>query len=68
MRTRKDRRWTIELAPLTRMEAWKVPPITEGQSVAMLGFTFAEEKGDPILRVEYLFLGDAVYGLRSSPA
>ena len=66
--TRKDRLWTIELAPLTRMEAWKVPPITDGQSVAMLGFTFAEEKGEPILRVEYLFLGDAVYGLRSSPA
>jgi Family of unknown function (DUF6152) len=66
--TRKDRQWTIELAPLTRMEAWKVAPITEGQSVAMIGFTFEGEKGDAVLRVEYLFVGDAVYGLRSAPA
>jgi hypothetical protein len=66
--TRKDRQWMIELAPLTRLEAWKVPPITDGQPLGVLGFTFADEKGDAILRAEYLFLGDAVYGLRSSPA
>jgi Family of unknown function (DUF6152) len=65
--TRKDRQWMIELAPLTRLEAWKVPPITDGQSLGVLGFTFTDEKGDAILRAEYLFLGDAVYGLRSSP-
>ncbi len=65
---RKDRRWVVELAPLTRMEAWKVAPITDGQSIALLGFTFDAEKGDPVLRVEYLFVGDSVYGLRSSPA
>jgi hypothetical protein len=34
----------------------------------MLGFTFAGEKGQPILRVEYLFAAGKVYGLRSSPA
>jgi Family of unknown function (DUF6152) len=66
--TRKDRQWTVELAPLTRLEAWKVPPITEGQSLGVLGFTFTDEKGDAVLRAEYLFLGDAVYGLRSAPA
>jgi hypothetical protein len=66
--TRKDRRWHIELAPLTRMEAWKVPEIKNGDTVGVLGFTFAGEKGDPILRAEYLFLGGKVYGLRSSPA
>jgi hypothetical protein len=66
--TRKDRRWQIELAPLSRMESWKVAPIKVGDTVAMLGFTFAGEKGDAILRVEYLFVGDQVYGLRSSPA
>jgi hypothetical protein len=66
--TRKDRLWEIELAPLTRMNAWKVPEIKVGDTVGVLGFTFNGEKGDPILRAEYLFVGGQVYGLRSSPA
>ena len=66
--TRKDRRWEIELAPLTRMDAWKVPEIKVGDTIGVLGFTFAGEKGDAVLRAEYLFLGGQVYGLRSSPA
>jgi hypothetical protein len=66
--TRKDRRWHIELAPLSRMEAWKVVPVKNGDPIAMLGFTFAGEKGDAILRVEYLWSGGTVAGLRSSPA
>lgn len=66
--TRRDKRWHIELAPLTRMQAWKVPEIKDNDAVAMLGFTFAGEKGDAVLRVEYLFLGGKAYGLRSSPA
>ncbi len=66
--TRKDKVWHIELAPLTRMEAWKVAEIRDGQPVAMVGFTFSGEKGDAVLRVEYLFVGAATYGLRSSPA
>jgi Family of unknown function (DUF6152) len=66
--TRKDKLWHIELAPLTRMDAWKVAPLTVGQTVAVVGFTFAEQKGDPILRVEYLLVGGQAYGLRSSPA
>ena len=66
--TRKDKRWHIELAPLSRMEAWKVAPIKNGDTVAVLGFTFAGEKGDAVLRAEYLFAGGQVYGLRSSPA
>jgi Family of unknown function (DUF6152) len=66
--TRKDRVWHIELAPLTRMEAWKVAPLRDGDAVAMVGFTFAGEKGEPILRVEYLMVGAQTYGLRSSPA
>jgi hypothetical protein len=65
---RGDRRWAIELAPLPRMNAWGVPQIRNGDTIAVLGFTFAEEKGDAILRAEYLFLGDKIYGLRSSPA
>jgi hypothetical protein len=66
--TRADKVWHIELAPLTRMEAWKVAPIRDGDAVAMVGFTFAGEKGEPILRVEYLMVGAQTYGLRSSPA
>jgi hypothetical protein len=66
--TRKDRRWQIELAPLSRMQAWKVPEIKVGDAVGVLGFTFAAEQGEPILRAEYLFLGGKVFGLRSSPA
>lgn len=65
--TRKDRLWEIELAPLSRMNAWKVPEIKVGDTLGVLGFTFTGEKGDAILRVEYLFLGGQVYGLRSSP-
>ena len=66
--TRTDKRWLIELAPLTRMEAWKVAELKAGDRLAMLGFTFAGEKGDAVMRVEYLFVGNQIYGLRSSPA
>ena len=66
--TRKDRLWEIELAPLTRLNAWKVPEIKVGDALGVLGFTFTGEKGDAVLRAEYLFLGGQVYGLRSSPA
>jgi Family of unknown function (DUF6152) len=66
--TRRDKRWHIELAPLSRIEAWKVPPLKNGDAVSMLGFTFAGEKGDAVLRVEYLFSGGRTYGMRSSPA
>ena len=66
--TRTDKRWLIELAPLTRMEAWKVAELKAGDRLAMLGFTFAGEKGDAVMRVEYLFVGNHIYGLRSSPA
>lgn len=65
---RKDRLWHIELAPITRMEAWKVVPLRDGDAVAMLGFTFSDEKGEPVLRVEYLLVGAQTYGLRSAPA
>lgn len=66
--SRKDRRWEIELAPLSRMQAWGVPEIKVGDTLALLGFTFTGERGEAVLRVEYLFLGGKTYGLRSSPA
>ena len=58
----------MELAPLTRLQAWAVPEIKAGAAVAVLGFTFTDEKGDAVLRAEYLFVGGKAYGLRSSPA
>ena len=65
---RKDPVWEIELAPLTRMQAWQVAEIKPGQTVGVIGFTFAGEKGDAILRCEFLFVDGKAYGLRSSPA
>jgi hypothetical protein len=65
---RSDRRWELELAPLTRMEAWKVAEIRPGAQVSAVGFTTKDEKGDAVMRVEYLFADGKVYGLRSSPA
>lgn len=65
---RRDKVWLIELAPLTRLSAWKMPEIKSGAAVAALGFTFTDEKGDAVLRAEYVWLDGQVYGLRSSPA
>ncbi|MCE9659557.1 MAG: hypothetical protein K8R60_13420 [Burkholderiales bacterium] len=65
--TRKDAVWELELAPLTRMEAWKVAEIKPGQAVAAIGYTFPAEKGEAVMRVEYLFVDGKAYGLRSSP-
>ena len=64
---RKDRRWELELAPLTRMSAWQVPQIKAGDSVSAVGFTTKDEAGDAVMRVEYLFVGGKAYGLRSNP-
>lgn len=66
--TRKDRRWTVELAPMARLEAWKVPEPKPGDALGVLGFTFTGEKGDAVLRAEYLFVGGRAYGMRSAPA
>jgi len=65
--TRKDRKWEIELAPLTRMEAWKVAEIKAGAMISLVGFTLKGEKGDAVVRVEYLFVDGKAYALRSSP-
>jgi hypothetical protein len=66
--TRSDKRWELELAPLTRLEAWKVAEIKPGTPLSVVGYTFAGEKGEAILRVEYLFVDGKAYALRSSPA
>lgn len=66
--TRRDRRWEIELAPLTRMQAWSIDEIKPGTELSVLGFTHPGEQGDAVLRAEYLFVGGKAYGLRSAPA
>ena len=66
--TRQDKRWEVELAPLGRMQAWNVAEIKPGASIAVLGFTFIAEKGEAILRAEFLFVAGNTYALRSSPA
>ncbi|SFM44565.1 DUF6152 family protein [Variovorax sp. OV329] len=65
---RTDRKWELELAPLTRMQAWRIPEVKVGDTVSAVGFTHKDEAGDPVMRVEFLYLGNNVYGLRSSPA
>ncbi len=65
---RADRQWELELAPLTRMEAWKLSEIKPGANVSAVGFTSKDEKGEAVMRVEYLFVDGKAYGLRSSPA
>lgn len=66
--TRRDRRWEVELAPLFRLGQWQMPEIKNGDELSLIGFTFKDEAGEPIVRAEYVFFGGKVYGLRSSPA
>lgn len=66
--TRRDKRWQIELAPLFRVGQWQMPEIKPGTPLSLVGFTFEGERGEPILRAEYVFLDGKVYALRSSPA
>ena len=66
--TRKDGRWEVELAPLSRLQAWAVVEIKPGETLSLIGFTFTGEKGAAVLRAEYLFVAGKAYGLRSSPA
>ena len=66
--TRRDRRWEVELAPLTRLEAWGLAEIKPGDPLALVGFTFTGEKGAAVLRAEYLFVAGKTYGMRSAPA
>ncbi len=66
--TRRDRRWDVELAPLFRLGQWQMPEIRNGDDLSLIGFTFKDEVGEPIVRAEYVFVGGKAYGLRSSPA
>ena len=65
--TRKDKVWEIELAPITRMDSWKVALVTVGEKISVVGYTFKDDKGEAILRVEFLIGNGKVTPLRSSP-
>jgi hypothetical protein len=60
--------WTLELSPMTRIEAWKVAQPKVGDTIEAVAYTFKDEKGAAVARVEYLIVGDKLYGLRSMPA
>ena len=59
--------WTIELAPLFRVEAWKIAQPAPGAPVAAVGYALPGEKS-AFMRVEYLMIEGKIYGLRSMPA
>lgn len=65
---RRGERWTLELAPLFRMQAWDITPIEAGETISVVGYTAPQEEGPAVMRVEFLFANAKAYGLRSAPA
>jgi hypothetical protein len=60
--------WTVELAPLTRMDAWGVARIAAGAQVELVGYAFPQGKsGERVMRVEFLFIDGKAYSIRSMP-
>lgn len=64
--TNPSKVWTLELAPLFRVEAWKIAQPAAGSLVAAVGYAAPGEK-NAFMRVEYLIIGNTLYGLRSMP-
>ncbi len=60
--------WTVEFAPLSRMQAWGVQEVKAGDRIELVGYIAPQLAGGRLVRVEYLFVGGKAYGLRSSPA
>jgi hypothetical protein len=65
---RKDRVWHIELAPLTRPQAWKIDEVKPRTRIGVLGFAFSGEQDGAVLRAESLFVAGKAYAMRSSRA
>jgi hypothetical protein len=59
--------WTVEFAPLTRMQAWGVREPKAGNRIEVIGYVAPKIGDGRLLRVEYLFADGKAYGLRSSP-
>jgi len=60
--------WTIEFAPLFRMNAWGVREPKVGERIEVIGYISPKISNGRLLRVEYLFADGKVAGLRSSPS
>ena len=60
--------WTVEFAPLSRMQQWSVRELKVGDRIAVVGYLAPKVGDGRLLRVEYLFSDGKAYGLRSSPA
>jgi hypothetical protein len=60
--------WTIEFAPLARMNAWGVRELKVADQIEVVGYMAPKVGNGRLVRVEYLFADGKVYGLRSSPA
>ena len=60
--------WTIEFAPLFRMQAWGVRELKADDRIEVVGYIAPKIGDGRLLRVEYLFSNGKAYGLRSSPA
>jgi hypothetical protein len=59
--------WTVEFAPLSRMQAWGVREPKAGERIEVVGYIAPKIGDGRLLRVEYLFSDGKAYGLRSSP-
>ncbi len=60
--------WTVELAPLTRMDAWGVARIQSGAKVELVGYTFPKGSStERRMRVEFLFVDGQAYSIRLMP-
>jgi hypothetical protein len=59
--------WTLELAPLFRVNAWRIPEIGAGETVEAIGYILRMENAPAYMRVEYLFHAGLGYALRSAP-
>jgi hypothetical protein len=60
--------WTVEFAPLSRMQAWGVRELKPGDRIEVIGYLAPKIGDGRLVRVEYLFGDGRAYGLRSSPA
>jgi Family of unknown function (DUF6152) len=59
--------WELELAPLTRMQAWDfTTPPAGGTTIEVIGYAPAGA-AQRLMRVEYVFAAGRAYGLRSAP-
>ncbi len=60
--------WTLELAPLFRVNAWRIPEIGGGERIEAVGYILRMANAPAYMRVEYLFHAGSAYALRSGPA